>query len=126
MLRLSFIFSLMLQAIAPSTFSFVLGAVLFGCSEPSNPGKVLYQANCTSCHNTNARLPGSIGPELYNSDWYVLKNKVVSGKYPKGYKPKRATHAMPTFKFSCEQIDYLRDYLQDPYQHPCQSKKVCD
>lgn len=107
---------------------FCLGAAfLSGCSEaPSNPGKALYQGTCVSCHNTNARLPGSTGPAIFNSDWYLLKNKVIKGIYPKGYKPKRATHAMPTFKLSCEQIDYLRDYLQDPYEHPCQSKKICE
>ena len=30
-------------------------------------GRMVYFANCVSCHNNNPKKPGSIGPELYLS-----------------------------------------------------------
>ena len=35
-------------------------------SDPEK-GKIVYYANCISCHNYNPKKPGSIGPQIYLS-----------------------------------------------------------
>ena len=52
-------------------------------------GRMVYYANCVSCHNNNPKKPGSIGPEVYGVSIDVLTQKIVSGKYPENYIPKR-------------------------------------
>ena len=52
-------------------------------------GRKVYFANCVSCHNHNPKKPGSIGPEVYGVSIDVLTQKIVSGKYPENYRPKR-------------------------------------
>ena len=54
-------------------------------------GKQVYMANCIACHNVNPAKAGALGPELKGSSKALVSARVLSGKYPKGYKPKRAT-----------------------------------
>ena len=58
-------------------------------------GKMVYFANCVSCHNNNPKKPGSIGPEVYGVTIDVLTQKIVYGKYPENYRPKRPSKIMP-------------------------------
>ena len=58
-------------------------------------GRMVYFANCVSCHNNNPKKPGSIGPEVYGVSIDVLSQKIVSGKYPENYIPKRTSKIMP-------------------------------
>lgn len=69
-------------------------------------GKSVYQAHCTGCHNTNPKLQGAIGPDLYGSSRELLEKKVIFGLYPNNYKPKRQSNIMPQFP-------YLKDYLSE-------------
>ena len=34
-------------------------------------GRMVYFANCVSCHNNNPKKPGSIGPEVYGAVSYT-------------------------------------------------------
>ncbi len=64
-------------------------------------GKLIYEANCISCHNKNPNEKGSIGPAQAGTPWEVVKVKVVTGRYPEalppGYVPQRTTKAMRAF-----------------------------
>ena len=58
-------------------------------------GRMIYFANCVSCHNNNPKKPGSIGPVVYGVPIDVLTQKIVSGKYPENYRHKRTSKIMP-------------------------------
>ena len=53
-------------------------------------GKAIYNLNCISCHNLDPKKQGSIGPQIYGSSKELLSKKILFGKYPKNYKPKRS------------------------------------
>ena len=77
-------------------------------------GKVVYYANCTSCHNYNPKKAGSIGPDIYGSSIELLKNKVLYGKYPKNYQAKRTSGIMPLYPHLNKQISNLHAFLNSP------------
>ena len=77
-------------------------------------GKAVYYANCTSCHNYNPKKVGSIGPDIYGSSIELLKNKVLYGKYPNNYKPKRVIGVMPLYPHLNKQISNLHAFLNYP------------
>ena len=82
-------------------------------SDPEK-GKVVYYANCISCHNSNPKKPGSIGPQIYGSSKELLSNKINFGIYPKNYKPKRSTKMMPLQPHSDKEIANLYAFLNAP------------
>ena len=79
-------------------------------------GKVLYEANCISCHNKDPRKDGSIGPSQLNAPWEVVKHKIKTGRYPEalppGFVPARKTKAMRAFPKLEADIPALWSYLQ--------------
>ena len=77
-------------------------------------GKAVYYANCTSCHNYNPKKAGSVGPDIYGSSIELLKNKVLYGKYPKNYQPKRIIGVMPLYPHLNKQISNLHAFLNSP------------
>lgn len=95
--------------------------IFFGCQKISTPtsfteneklGQKIYQVNCLSCHHPNPMQTGTIGPDLANSSFELIKMRVTSLDYPKNYRPKRRTHLMPEFKhLTQEDIQYLYDYI---------------
>ena len=68
-------------------------------AQPEDPaaarGKVAYMGTCIACHNLNPALDGAVGPAVKGSSRELIEAKVVHGKYPAGYTPKRTTLAMP-------------------------------
>ena len=74
-------------------------------------GKMVYFANCVSCHNNNPKKPGSIGPEVYGVSIDVLTQKIVSGKYPGNYRPKRPSKIMPSMPHLNKEISNLRAFI---------------
>ena len=82
-------------------------------SDPEK-GKVVYYANCISCHNYNPKKPGSIGPQIYGSSKELLSNKINFGIYPKNYKPKRSTKIMPLQPLLDKEIANLHAFLNAP------------
>ena len=75
-------------------------------------GKQVYMANCIACHNVNPAKPGALGPELKGSSKALVSARVLSAKYPKGYKPKRATKMMPPMPHLKGNIDDLAAFLK--------------
>ena len=74
-------------------------------------GRMVYFANCVSCHNNNPRKPGSIGPEVYGVSIDVLTQKIVSGKYPENYRPKRTSKIMPLMPHLNSEISNLYAFI---------------
>jgi len=74
-------------------------------------GRMAYFANCVSCHNNNPKKPGSIGPEVYGASIDVLTQKIVFGKYPKNYRPKRTSKIMPLMPNLNKEISNLHAFI---------------
>ena len=74
-------------------------------------GRMVYFANCVSCHNNNPKKPGSIGPEVYGVSIDVLTQKIVSGKYPENYRPKRTSKIMPSMPHLNKEILNLHAFI---------------
>ena len=74
-------------------------------------GRTVYFANCVSCHNNNPKKPGSIGPEVYGVSIDVLTQKIVSGKYPENYRPKRTSKIMPSMPHLNKEISNLHAFI---------------
>ena len=74
-------------------------------------GRMVYFANCVSCHNNNPKKPGSIGPEVYGVSIDVLTKKIVSGKYPGNYRPKRTSKIMPSMPHLNKEISNLHAFI---------------
>ena len=74
-------------------------------------GRIAYFANCVSCHNNNPKKPGSIGPEVYGASIDVLTQKIVFGKYPENYRPKRTSKIMPLMPHLNKEISNLHAFI---------------
>ena len=74
-------------------------------------GRTVYFANCVSCHNSNPKKPGSIGPEVYGGTIDVLTQKIVYGKYPENYRPKRPSKIMPSMPHLNKEISNLHAFI---------------
>ena len=74
-------------------------------------GRMVYFANCVSCHNNNPKKPGSIGPEVYGVTIDVLTQKIVYGKYPENYRPKRPSKIMPAMPHLNKEISNLHAFI---------------
>ena len=74
-------------------------------------GRMVYFANCVSCHNNNPKKPGSIGPAVYGVSIDVLTQKIVSGKYPENYKPRRKSKIMPPMPHLNKEIPNLHAFI---------------
>jgi len=74
-------------------------------------GRMVYFANCVSCHNNNPKKPGSIGPEVYGVSIEVLTQKIISGKYPENYRPKRTSKLMPSMPHLNKEISNLHAFI---------------
>lgn len=77
-------------------------------------GRIVYRSSCISCHNVNPKLPGSLGPDVHGSSKELLTARLLHAKYPDGYKPKRASNAMPAMPQLANDIDALTAYLNQP------------
>jgi mono/diheme cytochrome c family protein len=75
-------------------------------------GQEMYNNNCIQCHGQSG--VGLVGPRIKDSSLEVFKSKVLTGKYPPGYKPKRKTRAMPVFKKLHEKdVEKIYKFLQN-------------
>ena len=91
---------------------------LAGCSEEpklsaqGERGRQIYQAQCIACHNPDPAKAGPIGPDVRGSSAELLRAKVLSGSYPPGYAPKRATKVMQPMPQLAKDIPALAEYLR--------------
>lgn len=75
-------------------------------------GRLVYSTTCTACHNADPSLPGPIGPEVKGASRALLEARVLHGKYPDGYTPKRDTALMQPLPQLATSIDDLEAYLR--------------
>ncbi|MBS1255331.1 MAG: hypothetical protein MAG581_01131 [Deltaproteobacteria bacterium] len=85
-----------------------------GSKSDIEKGRVVYFANCVACHNNNPKKQGSIGPQIFGSSKELLTKKIVLGKYPNHYKPKRTTNIMPLLPHLDQEISNLHAYINSP------------
>ena len=76
-----------------------------------NKGRKVYFVHCASCHNHNPKKPGSIGPAVYGVSIDVLTKKIVYGKYPENYRPKRTSKIMPSMPHLNKEISNLHAFI---------------
>ncbi|TDJ03630.1 MAG: cytochrome c [Deltaproteobacteria bacterium] len=75
-------------------------------------GRTVYMTTCVVCHHPNPALDGPTGPAISGSSLVLIKEKLLKGGYPEGYKAKRSTHLMPTFIEEHENdIDAIHAFL---------------
>jgi mono/diheme cytochrome c family protein len=84
-----------------------------GLSEAASRGQRVYNNVCIACHNGNPNLDGALGPAIAGSSRELLLARVVEGRYPDGYTPKRSTEQMPSFEYLAADIDDLWAYLSE-------------
>lgn len=111
--------NLLLKTFKQGAFLLLPVLLLSGCNKNSKPltelearGKTAYVSNCTTCHNPDPRLIGSVGPEIADSSLELLRARVIHQKYPDGYKPKRTSDLMPALPFLEKDIEALHAYLK--------------
>ena len=75
-------------------------------------GEEVYRSTCISCHNADPRKPGPIGPEIAGADSLVLRSMILTGKPPKGVKPKWPDSEMAPLPHLESQVPYLYEFLQ--------------
>ena len=90
------------------------------CSDGGGPpadavarGRTIYANVCITCHAADPRQDGSVGPAVAGASRELLEARVLHGKYPPGYTPKRPGQAMPPFPFLKDDIDELAAYLAE-------------
>lgn len=84
-----------------------------GASQLAGRGKIVYEANCITCHSRNPKTSGPLGPDVYGSSKELLTARVVYGNYPEGYKPKRESHLMRALPHLQPEINALYEYLNN-------------
>ena len=76
-------------------------------------GQILFNTSCTSCHNSNPKLDGPIGPAIAGSSLELLQLKIRKGEYPAGHKPTRETKVMTLMPhLSDDDIKAIHAYLE--------------
>ena len=89
-----------------------------GCGESTTPspladrGRQTYLAQCTACHNADPSQPGSLGPPVQGSSRELIDAKVVHGRSPEGYTPKRPTTIMQPMPHLAPEVPALAEYLK--------------
>lgn len=95
----------------------VAALALAGCgqqklSPEAERGRSVYNSQCTACHAFDPSQPGPVGPEIKGASRALLEAKVLRGRYPPGYKPKRPTSVMPPQPQVAGDVPALAAYLQ--------------
>jgi mono/diheme cytochrome c family protein len=68
-------------------------------------------SRCISCHHIDPAQTGTLGPAVRGASRELLEARVLHGKYPPGYKPKRTTTLMQPLPDLVNSIDDLAAFL---------------
>lgn len=79
----------------------------------THKGKLVYVANCTSCHNLDPRVDGSLGPSVAGSSLDLIRRRIVNGDYPPGHEPKRHSRVMVALPHLSNEVEALHAYLNN-------------
>ena len=75
-------------------------------------GEKIYRNACVTCHGDDPNEEGSIGPAIAGASVELVHAKVVHGKYPPGYTPKRGSQQMPPLPYLEDHVPAIAAYLQ--------------
>lgn len=89
----------------------ILFLLSFQVSADASFGRKVYRSRCISCHHTDPRKKGSVGPELHGSSLELVTLKTQQRKYPEGYKPKRKTRIMPIIKLTESELNGIYKFV---------------
>ena len=102
----------------------VIFVVARGKDEPSSDetpfqtGKRIFHSICINCHHPDPAKELSDhfthGPPIAGSSFELIKMRVLSTSYPKGYKPKRKSQFMTTFEMTDAELRGLHAFVNDP------------
>lgn len=81
-------------------------------------GRKVFVVNCSSCHNINPKLDGSLGPAIAGAPRALVEARVLHQAYPPGYQPKRTTHLMRPLPWLAPEIGDLTAYLAAAQKAP--------
>ena len=79
-------------------------------SEGYYRGEAIYRQVCISCHNIDPRKQGALATEIAGSELEVIRSMIMTGKTPKGVKPK-----WPDMKMA--PLPNLEDKIPDIYEY---------
>lgn len=77
----------------------------------ASKGAQLFRIHCAACHGLRGQ-GGSMCPPNKDASLELLKLKVLEGRYPKDYKPKKGSRVMPKFPFLKNDIENIFEYLK--------------
>jgi mono/diheme cytochrome c family protein len=98
-------------ALLPSCFERPGGQGSRELAALATKGRAVYQLNCTQCHHPDPAKVGTLGPEVRGASLELLTAKILEGKYPPGYEPKRKTMVMPPMIHLKADLEALKAYL---------------
>ena len=100
---------------------FFIVTIFIGCnnktsssdqSEGYYKGEKVYKAVCISCHNIDPRKTGALAPDIAGSELEVIRSMIMTGKPPKGVKPKWPDMEMAPLPNLKDKIPDLYEYLK--------------
>ena len=100
---------------------FFISTIYIGCdkkesssnqSEGYYRGEKVYKTVCISCHNIDPRKQGALAPEIAGSELEVIRSMIMTGKPPKGVKPKWPDMKMAPLPNLEDKIPDLYEYLK--------------
>ncbi len=74
-------------------------------------GRTIYITQCATCHHSDPKKAGPLGPEVFASSRELLAERILHAKYPVGYQPKRSSHAMAALPHLKNEIESLYLFL---------------
>ena len=77
-------------------------------------GRTAFMTNCTSCHNSDPRKAGTLGPEVFGASLELLEARILRSEYPTGYVPKRKSKVMVALPHLKGELSALHAYLNAP------------
>ena len=81
-------------------------------SEAYLRGEAIYNTVCISCHNRDPRKVGSLAPNIAGSELEVIRSMIMTGKPPKGIKPKWPDMEMAPLPNLKDEIPFIYEYLK--------------
>ena len=100
---------------------FIITIIFSGCnnktssskeSEAYYRGEAIYRQVCISCHNIDPRKTGALAPDIAGSELEVIRSMIMTGKPPKGVKPKWPDMEMAPLPNLKDKIPDLYEYLK--------------
>ena len=88
----------------------ILAGPLMAAGDPAK-GQVIFNTICQACHGPDPKKDGPLGPAIHGSTRELVESRVLTAKYPPGYKPKRDTSLMPPFPQYKDDIDNITAFL---------------